>query len=147
MELKELYELLGKKQLITKAMQCKSVEELLLLTKENNLTIDTGNAQRLFNLITEKNTVISDEELNRVTGGQSISPLDSLPVNLTGTSSESSLGDPINPPSSGGSKGGIVPNDGKKDFSLMCSKINYPHCDISDCTYYKDNCCTLKFKE
>ncbi|WP_411682390.1 hypothetical protein [Clostridium thailandense] len=143
MDLKELYELLGKKQLIAKATQCKDVEELGLLTKENNLTIDTGNAQKLFDLITEKNSVISDEELNKVTGGQGMGSLESLPVNSTSTS-ESSLSDPINPPSSSDHNGNVEPNDGKKDYSLICSRINFPHCHNSNCIYYKNRYCTLK---
>jgi predicted ribosomally synthesized peptide with nif11-like leader len=72
MDIKNLIESLGEKkeELIKKAAQCKSPEELLALAKENGIALDGKSAAELFTSMQPKTGKLSDDELDSVAGGQ-----------------------------------------------------------------------------
>jgi ribosomal protein S27AE len=56
-------------ELILKAKEAKSVEDLLVLAKENNVELTEEEAQDYFTELNQKSGELSDEELDNVAGG------------------------------------------------------------------------------
>ena len=56
-------------EILAKAKQAKSVEELLTLAKESDVEITTEQAQEIFVRLNQKSGELSDDELNNVAGG------------------------------------------------------------------------------
>ena len=71
MDVKNLIEGLGEKrdEILKKATQCKSAEELLDLAKEYNISITEIEAAELFETMNSKSTELTDGELDSVAGG------------------------------------------------------------------------------
>ena len=56
-------------ELITKAKQAKSPEELMALAKENNMELTEESAKAYFHQLNPKTGELSDDELDNVAGG------------------------------------------------------------------------------
>jgi hypothetical protein len=56
-------------ELISKAKEAKSVEELLILAKENNVELTEEEAQIYYTELNQKSGELPDEELDNVAGG------------------------------------------------------------------------------
>jgi DNA-directed RNA polymerase subunit RPC12/RpoP len=56
-------------ELISKAKEAKSVEDLLVLAKENNVELTEEEAQDYFTQLNQKSGELPDEELDNVVGG------------------------------------------------------------------------------
>ena len=58
-----------KKELVAKAKEAKSVNELMALAKENNLTLTEEEAKEYFSRLNPAQGELSDDELENVSGG------------------------------------------------------------------------------
>ena len=56
-------------ELIAKAKEAKTPEELMVLAKENNMELTEESAQAYFNQLNPKTGELSDDELDNVAGG------------------------------------------------------------------------------
>ena len=56
-------------ELIAKAKEAKTPEELMVLAKENNMELTEESAQVYFNQLNPKTGELSDDELDNVAGG------------------------------------------------------------------------------
>lgn len=68
----ELFEIMMKnigKEVLTKSKQANSIEELLVLAKENNIELTVEQARHLLAELNPKPTEFTDEELSNVAGG------------------------------------------------------------------------------
>ena len=57
------------KELITKAKEAKTPEELMVLAKENGTEMTEESAEAYYNLLHPQNGEVSDDELDNVAGG------------------------------------------------------------------------------
>ena len=57
------------KELLAKAKEAKSIEELIALAKENGIELTVEKAKEYFAKLNAKNEELSDEELDNVSGG------------------------------------------------------------------------------
>ncbi len=76
MGIDKFFEALGEKreEFICRGMQCSSVDELLLLAREYEKTLDTKQAAELLEFLKALQARLPDEELGKVAGGKIGSP-------------------------------------------------------------------------
>lgn len=67
-------------ELIEKAKECKSAEELLALAKENNIILTAEEAIKYFEKLNSENNELADDKLDAIAGGFAREALDSSSI-------------------------------------------------------------------
>ena len=120
-------------EMIEKAKATKSADELLALSKENNVEITADEAATYFAQLNPKSGELDDDDLDAVAGGACADSNDNdNPAVGVGDTVQITRGETC---SSCGNNIGIVSKKLRRAYYIKCKECKEQICDLGDCTY------------